>query len=561
MKVKLIRTMLIVIPIIALVAIFMVSTFAAPGGPEWLVDTSNGTITVDGQPYTIQGGSWFGLEGRHEPSNDPNNPSGAPMELYVGNVFWQPSGRTHEQDIADFKALGFNTFRIPVAPQTLDPDDPQSQLEFKKNAEEVVYDNAYEELCDVIQMCDAAGINVMLDIHSCSNYVGWRAGRLDARPPYVDNIRQDYDFMRENCSCAAGDSVEIVQPYNESLWLEDLRQLAGLSEELGVDNIMGIDIFNEPWDYSWDEWSGMAERAYDAISSVDPNILIFVEGISHTNGNQDGSPDSNNETPNGDPDLNPNWGENLYEAGDNPPDIPKEKLVYSPHTYGPSVFVQKQFMDQSDPNCVGLEEEDAAANECQVVIDPDYLAQGWEEHFGYLKDLGYAVVIGEWGGNKTFPDGAEPRKQDMFGYLNDNTVDWQWQQALADYLISKGMGSNFYWSMNPESGDTGGIYGQEYDPINNTAGWGTWTEPDMEKVAMLEEIWASEGTGSTTTSGPGTSGDANGDGNINIVDALLVAQYYINGTGNINLDAADMNGDGVINIVDALMIAQAAVGG
>ena len=43
--------------------------------------------------------------------------------------------------------------------------------------------------------------------------------------------------------------------------------------------------------------------------------------------------------------TNPNWGENLFEAGTNPINIPKERLVFSPHTYGPSVFVQKMFMD------------------------------------------------------------------------------------------------------------------------------------------------------------------------------------------------------------------------
>ena len=37
-------------------------------------------------------GSWFGLEGRHEPSNDPTNPSGAPMEQYIGNTFWANGG-------------------------------------------------------------------------------------------------------------------------------------------------------------------------------------------------------------------------------------------------------------------------------------------------------------------------------------------------------------------------------------------------------------------------------------------------------------------------------------
>ncbi|MFZ6029641.1 MAG: cellulose binding domain-containing protein, partial [Chloroflexota bacterium] len=43
---------------------------------------ANGNITKDGEIFRVKGGSWFGLEGRHEPSNDPTNPSGAPMEQY-----------------------------------------------------------------------------------------------------------------------------------------------------------------------------------------------------------------------------------------------------------------------------------------------------------------------------------------------------------------------------------------------------------------------------------------------------------------------------------------------
>ncbi|MBN1696736.1 MAG: cellulase family glycosylhydrolase [Spirochaetales bacterium] len=58
-----------------------------------------------------------------------------------------------------------------------------------------------------------------------------------------------------------------------------------------------------------------------------------------------------------------------------------------------------------------------------------------------------------------------------------------------------------------------------------------------------------------------TIGDVNMDGNFNIVDALLVAQYYVGlQPANFNDRAADTNCDGTINIVDALLIAQYYVG-
>jgi aryl-phospho-beta-D-glucosidase BglC (GH1 family) len=328
-------------------------------------------------------------------------------------------------------------------------------------------------------------------MHSCSNYVGWRKGRLDARPPYADRDRENYDFKREDSSCSATNnppSVTRIQAYDRTKWLNDLRTLAGLQQQLGVNNIIGIDIFNEPWDYTWQEWKTLAESAYQAINAVNPNILLFVEGVSGTAGNQDGTPDTVTQVPFGDPALNPNWGENLFEAGANPPNIPRDRLVFSPHTYGPSVFVQKQFMDPAQPQCAGLEGDAAGNAHCNVVINPTLLRSGWEQHYGYLKDQGYAVVLGEFGGNLDWPAGqATIRDRNRWGYLTPG-VDAQWQSALVDYLVGKGI-EGCYWAINPESGDTAGWYGHAYDPISNTAGWGEWRPFDQRKTDLLNRLW------------------------------------------------------------------------
>ena len=53
---------------------------------------SAGRITKNGTVFPVRCGNWFGLEGRHEPSSDPTNPSGAPMEQYIGNTFWANGG-------------------------------------------------------------------------------------------------------------------------------------------------------------------------------------------------------------------------------------------------------------------------------------------------------------------------------------------------------------------------------------------------------------------------------------------------------------------------------------
>lgn len=59
-----------------------------------------------------------------------------------------------------------------------------------------------------------------------------------------------------------------------------------------------------------------------------------------------------------------------------------------------------------------------------------------------------------------------------------------------------------------------------------------------------------------------TIGDANGDGVVNYLDAMLIAQYYVGDIADADLDliAADVNGDGVVNYLDAMMVAQYYVG-
>lgn len=470
----------------------LLSEAAAQAANVWAVD-AKGNITLNGTPFRVKGGSWFGLEGRHEPPGDATNPSGAPMEMYLGNMSWSESGRTLERNAADIKALGFNAIRIPLSPQTLNDNDPQGRSPYLKNAEAVRIQGAYSALKATVQACAKAGLYVMLDLHSCSNYVGWRAGRLDARPPYVDATRIGYEYTREEYSCSETgnpSTVKHIHAYNTTKWLADLKKLAGLGAEIGVDNIMGIDIFNEPWDYSWPEWKDLIDQAYTAISSVNPNILIFAQGIGGTNGSQDGSPTSTAVTPHGSLASNPNWGENLYDAGKNPPTMPKSKLVYSPHTYGPAVFVQKMFADPSQPECATIEGDAFADKKCQIVINQKTLDLGWHEHFGYLKAMGYAIAIGEYGGNMDWPRKAGSHAESIFGYLTDKNTDEKWQNAFVDYLMREGIFDSFYWSINPESADTYGIYTTTFDPVSNKSGWGTWGSIDNRKMSLLQKLWA-----------------------------------------------------------------------
>jgi endoglucanase len=398
---------------------------------------------------------------------------------------WSSSSVTYASDI---KSAGFNSVRIPVAPQTLDDNDPQGKDPNLKNAQSARIQGAYTALKEVVKACSAAGLYVLLDMHTCSNYVGWRKGRLDARPPWADKDRQGYDYKREEYSCAETgnpSTVKHIAAYNATKW----KKLAGLGAEIGVDNIMGIDIYNEPWDYSWGEWKGLTEQAYAAINAVNPNILIYVQGISGTYGSQDGTPETKGVSPHGTMGTNPNWGENLFEAGDQPPNVPKSKLVYSPHTYGPAVFQQTMFVDPKQPECAGLEGDALGEKKCQMVINQALLDMGWHEHFGYLKAQGYAIAIGEFGGNMDWPNKTNSHNRSLWSYISDKTIDQKWQEAFVDYLMREGIYDSFYWSINPESADTFGFFTTTFDPVSNDAGWGTWGSADPRKVALLNKLW------------------------------------------------------------------------
>ena len=94
------------------------------------------------------------------------------------------------------------------------------------------------------------------------------------------------------------------------------------------------------------------------------------------------------------------------------------KLVYSPHVYGPDVHMQPYFKP-----------ENFLSN-----MEPI-----WDRHFGFVTKnaLGPAVCPGEWGGKAA-----------------DGSKDQAWLRAIADYFAENKM-DTFYWCLNPNSGDTG----------------------------------------------------------------------------------------------------------
>jgi len=124
------------------------------------------------------------------------------------------------------------------------------------------------------------------------------------------------------------------------------------------------------------------------------------------------------------------YGENLRGVRSAPVKLKvANKLAYSPHSYGPQVYMQSYFQDPSFPN---------------------NMPAIWDDHYGYIRNQsGAAVVVGEWGGNIEGKNGI-------------------WMNAFVNYLKSKKMTDNFLWCLNPNSGDTGGLLANDWvTPIQN----------------------------------------------------------------------------------------------
>jgi endoglucanase len=211
--------------------------------------------------------------------------------------------------------------------------------------------------------------------------------------------------------------------YNEERWIGDWVMLA--QRYAGDDTVIGADLHNEPHGRAtWGsgdpatDWRLAAERAGNAILAVNPNWLIIVQGVQEYQGDSYW------------------WGGNLIGAREHPVrlSIPG-RLVYSPHTYGPGVYPQPWF---ADPRF------------------PENMPEIWDRHWGYLSREGIApVMVGEFGGRSV-----------------RNDKEGIWQRALVAYLKENQI-SYVYWSLNPNSGDTGGILLDD------------WQSVDPEKEALL----------------------------------------------------------------------------
>ncbi|CAK4941383.1 unnamed protein product [Aphanomyces euteiches] len=341
-------------------------------------------IYLNGSPFIFKGANYFGLE----------------TDISVPHGLWGGGQSTTIAKIAALlKSNGFNAVRLPFAVdaalsnKAIDPSKIVNEVALLKQFSGKTL--SYFDVMDyTIKTFADNKIVVLLDAHVLTGYSGitdlWYSSSADK-----DNFENAW---------------KIVANRYKNTW-----------------NVIAADLKNEPhgsatWGSgnSATDWNQQALKIATTIQAIVPRWLIFVEGVAQSSRDQAAYPTF--------------WGENLMDVQRAPITLPvANRLVYSPHVYGPDVSSQPYF---------------SASNY------PDNMPNIWDLHFGFVNKKYGPLVVGEWGGK----------------YLSTNDI--KWQDKFASYLKTNSIGF-FYWSLNPNSGDTQGLLADD------------WNTPRTDKLKML----------------------------------------------------------------------------
>jgi len=363
---------------------------AATGGTGTGYLHTNGAHLIDANGATVRltGLNWFGME----------------TDNKTFHGLW--AAVTWKSQIDHMAQLGYNTIRVPYSDDALKTGATATSINTSTNPD-LIGLTPMQILDKVVDYAGSKGMRIILDRH---------------RP-----------------TAAGQTALWYTSGVSESTWISNWQMLA--RHYAGNPVVIGADLHNEPhaegtnpaatgscWgcgDTARD-WRLAAERAGNAILSVNSNWLIFVEGVSCPSGGLSNVWD--NDTSN-DEDCGW-WGGNLTKAGAFPVRLNvANRLVYSAHEYATSVYHQAWFDDPTYP-----------ANMPAI----------WDKYWGYLVKQNIAPVwVGEFGTTMTA------------------SVDKTWLTELMKYMGSGVNGMNFtYWSWNPDSGDTGGIVSDDWVTVN-----------------------------------------------------------------------------------------------
>ncbi len=357
----------------------------------------------------LTGVNWFGFE-----TTD-----------FVLNGLWARNMNSMFDQIA---SLGFNVVRVPLSSefikkvrtgQTVMPG--KSKINKTLNPD-LVNKTSIAILDQAIAYCRTIGLKVILDMH---------------RTPASGMIDLWYNST-----------------YTEEDWMQNWEWLANRYK--GNDAVIGADLFNEPhgvarWDGSNSptDWHRASQTCGNRVLAVEPNWLIFVEGVE--------TPDAVDYSW---------WGGNLKGVNNYPVNLNRpEKLVYSPHEYGPAIYNQWWFHN--------------GGFDYQSLYNDH-----WNPQWLFINDRAdvHPILIGEWGG----------KEYDL------TSASGRWFNYLVQLIVNKRLNHTF-WCWNPNSGDTGGVLNAD------------WTTVDWGKYNVLKATLFGHGLSHTVGLGGGAPWSGFGD--------------------------------------------------
>ncbi len=413
------------IALVVLLTTFVAPIASAQGTGYWHTSGSQ-ILDANGKQVRIAGINWYGFETTDEVVHGLTN-------------------QDYHTVLGTMQRLGYNTIRLPFSNQMVESPIVPSNI---------AYSNASGAINN-----DLRGLNSLQIMDKIISAAG------------VLNLRVILDNHRSE----AGNSAEAsglwyTSSYPESKWIADWKALAGRYASYKSSNgnpvVIGMDLRNEPHNANsggacWtgdtnaggcsasnaaQNWPSAAQRAGNAILSVNSGLLIFVEGTDEYNNDYDF------------------WGGNLEGARNNPVSFSvPNRLVYSAHDYGPLEYQQSWFNSGS-----------TSAS----------LAAVWTKFWAYLSINGTAPVwVGEFGTTNNSGD-VESNAAGSQG---------QWFSALVSFLANHPSIDWTYWALNGE--DRYGLLDSNYDT----------NPPSSLKQQLLSSIQfplGGSGSGSSCTTAP-----------------------------------------------------------
>src|SRR5437660_1232940 len=369
----------------------------AQGAGYWHT-SGNQIIDSGGHTVRIAGVNWYGFETTDQ----------------VVHGLWAQDYHTILNTI---KSNGYNAIRLPYSNQMVESPVVPSNISYANGSGAINTDlkglNALQVMDKVVTAAGALGLRVILDNH-----------------------------RSEAGNSAEANGLWYTSAYPESAWINDWKTVVNrystFKDASGNPTVIAVDLRNEPhliangshtgacWtgdtstggcptSNSSQNWAAAAQRAGNAVLSVNSKLLIMVEGIDCYNGDCDW------------------WGGNLEGVSSHPITLNiSNRLVYSAHDYGPKLYQQSWFNSgTSYPS----------------------LSSVWNKFWGYINANHTApIMVGEFGTGNTASDiqSATPGSQG------------QWFESLVNFLQNNPSVSWTYWALNGE--DSYGLLDSNYDP-------------------------------------------------------------------------------------------------